>query len=229
MWQLKTGQKRVNMAKLLVEQIEDFQVITEEVEGKKNHYIQGIFMQAATPNKNGRVYPKPIMEAGTKKYIDDYVSKNRAVGTLGHEATPRVSEDKVSHLITNLKMEGNDVYGKAKVLDTLHGKELKALIEGGVSFGVSSRAVGSLKNVNGINEVQSDFAISCVDAVLNPSAIGAWVEGIMESSDWRYDEKLGIWQIAEDTKNYIKKLSIRELEEQKLSIFENYMLRLATK
>lgn len=216
--------------KLLIENIEDFEVLTEAAEdGKKTHYIQGIFMQASKKNRNGRVYPKEIMESAVEKYIENKVSKGRAVGTLGHESTPKVSEDKVSHLITDLRMDGNDVYGKAKVLETTNGKELRALIEGGVNFGVSSRAVGSLKLVNGINEVQNDFMISCVDAVLEPSAIDAWVNSVMEGTSWIYEESTGLWRAMEDTKNIINTMSAKDVERNKIQLFENFLLNMASK
>lgn len=214
--------------KLLIEEIQDFEVITEAAQdGKKTHYIQGIFMQAEKPNRNGRKYPKSIMENEVQRFIEDAVKKNRAVGTLGHEATPKVSEDKVSHLITQLKMEGNDVYGKAKVLNTQHGKELQALIEGGVSFGVSSRAVGSLKMINGINEVQNDFKISCVDAVLNPSAIDAWVNAVCEGTEWIYEESTGMWMAMEASKKAINTMTAKQVEANKIQLFEQFMLRMA--
>jgi hypothetical protein len=184
-------------------------------------------MQAEKPNRNGRKYPKSIMENEVQRFIEDAVKKNRAVGTLGHEATPKVSEDKVSHLITQLKMEGNDVYGKAKVLNTQHGKELQALIEGGVSFGVSSRAVGSLKMINGINEVQNDFKISCVDAVLNPSAIDAWVNAVCEGTEWIYEESTGMWMAMEASKKAINTMTAKQVEANKIQLFEQFMLRMA--
>lgn len=121
--------------KLLIEEIEDFEVLSESTkDGKQCYYIQGPFMQAETPNRNGRMYPMTVMEKAVQKYVDELVCKNRAVGTLGHEDTPKISESKISHLITELKFNGNDVWGKAKVLDTSCGKELQALISGGVNF-----------------------------------------------------------------------------------------------
>ncbi len=215
--------------KLLREDIEDFEILTESTkEGKKNYYIHGIFMQAEKGNRNGRMYPKQVMENAVNKYFSEFVSKNRAVGTLGHEDSPKVSENKISHLITDLRMDGNDVYGKAKVLETVAGKELQALIEGGVSFGCSSRALGSLKEgQNGIKIVQDDFMISTVDAVLQPSGIDCWVDGIMEEADWLYiDGKGWIQQYVEESKTLIKKASKKDIEKVALSIFENYINKL---
>jgi Prohead core protein serine protease len=212
--------------KLLREDIEDFEVLTEATkDGKKNYYIHGIFMQAEKGNRNGRMYPKGVMESAVNKYINEFVSKNRAVGTLGHEDTPKVSENKISHLITDLRMEGNDVYGKAKVLETAAGKELTALIEGGVSFGCSSRALGSLKEgQNGLKIVQDDFVISTVDAVLQPSGIDCWVDGIMEEADWLYVEGKGwIQQYIEESQKAIKTASKKDIEKVALNIFKNYI------
>lgn len=215
--------------KLLREDIVDFEVLTESTkEGKKNYYIHGIFMQAEKGNRNGRMYPKNVMESAVNKYVNEFVAKNRAVGTLGHEDTPKVSENKISHLITDLRMEGNDVYGKAKVLETVAGKELQALIEGGVSFGCSSRALGSLKEgENGLKIVQDDFVISTVDAVLQPSGIDCWVDGIMEGADWLYIEGKGwVQQYIEESQKTIKKTSSKDIERVALTIFENYINKL---
>jgi hypothetical protein len=212
--------------KLLREEIEDFEILTEATkDGKKTHYIHGIFMQAEKKNRNGRIYPKSVMESAVNKFIDELVSKNRAVGTLGHEDSPKVSENKISHLITDLKFEGNDVYGKAKVLETAAGKELQALIEGGVSFGCSSRALGSLKEGHdGIKIVQNDFMIATVDAVLQPSGIDCWVTGIMEDAEWVYDSKQGwVQQYMEESKKVISKTSQKDIERVALQIFENYI------
>lgn len=219
--------------KLLVETIEDFEVITESTkDGKKNYYIQGPFMQCETVNRNGRVYPRSVMESAVNKYIEDYVSKSKSVGTLGHENTPRVSEDKVSHLVKELKFNGNDVWGKAKVLETKHGKELAALIEGGVNFGCSSRSTGELKEGvhngrSGVKIVQDGLSIACVDAVLNPSGISCYVEGIYEGVEWVFVENEGwVEQYKEEAQNLIRKTSKKDIEKVALQIFENYINRL---
>ena len=214
--------------KLLREDIEDFEVLTESTkDGSKNYYIQGPFMQADTPNRNGRMYPRSVMERAVEKYIEEMVSKNRAVGTLGHEDSPKISETKISHLITDLRFEGNDVWGKAKVLETASGKELKALIEGGVSFGCSSRALGSLKEgSNGIKVVQDDFTISCVDAVLQPSGLSCWVDGIMEEAEWVMVNGEWVKSNLERSQEMIRKASKQDIENVALQIFENYINRL---
>ena len=214
--------------KLLREDIEDFEVLTESsANGSKNYYIQGPFMQWGVPNRNGRLYPKEVMESAVTKYVEDFVSKNRGVGTLGHEESPKISENKISHIITELRFEGNDVWGKAKVLETAAGKELKALIEGGVSFGCSSRALGSLKEENGVKIVQPDFTIACVDAVLQPSGISCWVDGIMEGVDWVFVDGQGwVQQYKEEARNTLRKTKSKDIEAVALKIFENYINRL---
>jgi hypothetical protein len=214
--------------KLLREDIEDFEVITESTQsGSKNYYIQGPFMQCDTPNRNGRLYPRSVMEKAVNKYIEEMVSKCRSVGTLGHEDSPRISETKISHLITELKFDGNDVWGKAKVLETASGKELKALIDGGVSFGCSSRALGSLKEgMNGVKVVQDDFSISCVDAVLQPSGLSCWVDGIMEEAEWVMVNGEWVKSNLEEAQQKIKKASKKDIEKVALQIFENYINRL---
>lgn len=215
--------------KLIREDIEDFEVITESTAtGSKNYYIQGPFMQWGVPNRNGRMYPQDVMEAAVEKYVDELVSKNRAVGTLGHEDSPRISEGKISHIVTELSFKGNDVWGKAKVLETASGKELKALIEGGVSFGCSSRALGSLKEgENGVKVVQNDFTISCIDAVLQPSGISCWVDGIMEDVDWVFVDGQGwVQQYREEAKKTLKKTKTKDIEAVALKIWENYINKL---
>jgi hypothetical protein len=219
--------------KLLIENIEDFEVITESSKtGKKNYFIQGPFMQAESLNRNGRVYPMQIMQPAVEKYINEMVSKNRAVGQLGHPDTPKLEEGKISHLITELKFDGNNVLGKAKVLDTTCGKELQALIDGGVSFGCSSRALGSLKEGtfgehSNVKIVQDDFTLSTVDVVLNPSAPNAWVDAVMENADWIYiDGKGWVSEFVETAQKTIRKASKRDIENVALQIFENYINRL---
>jgi hypothetical protein len=219
--------------KLLIENIEDFEVITESSKtGKKNYFIQGPFMQAEAVNRNGRVYPMRIMQPAVNKYVEEMVSKNRAVGQLGHPDTPKLEEGKISHLITELKFDGNNVWGKAKVLETTCGKELQALIDGGVSFGCSSRALGSLKEGSfgehsNVKIVQDDFTLSTVDVVLNPSAPNAWVDAVMEGANWIYiDGKGWISEFVEQSQKKIRKASKKDIENVALQIFENYINRL---
>lgn len=208
--------------KIITEVTQDLQYLTEANEkGGKSTYIEGIFMQAEKPNRNGRVYPKGIMEAEVGRY-QKLIEEKRSLGELGHPANPSVNLDKVSHLITNLRFEGNDIYGKAKILDTPMGKIAKNFIEEGVKLGVSSRGLGSLKmNKQGVNEVQHDFHLATVDIVADPSAPDAFVQGIMENREWIYVEGRG-W-IAEEIKGQIQKMSISSLNEQKLDLFKRWL------
>src|SRR6056300_1398535 len=164
---------------------ETLQCIVEKKEnGEKNYVIEGVFAQTDKKNRNGRVYPKPIMERAVKQYVDTQVSKKRAVGELNHPEGPTVNLDKVSHLITDLKFEGNNVMGKAQILDTPNGKIVKGLLDGGVRLGVSTRGMGSLKQDKRAQVVQSDFILNTVDIVQDPSAPTEFVNGIMEGVDW---------------------------------------------
>jgi hypothetical protein len=217
--------------KLLRETIEDFEVLTESTKTGKNYYIQGPFMQFGVPNRNNRVYNENIMIPAVNKYIEEMVSKNRALGTFGHEDSPKISENKISHIIRELKVVNNgngtgDIWGKAQILETTCGKELKALIDGGVSFGCSSRALGSLKEENGLKVVQNDFTISCIDAVLQPSAISAWVDGIVEEAEWILVNDDWVQKHLEKSQQLIKKASKEEIEIVALKIFENYINKL---
>ena len=153
-------------------------------DGSKSYTIEGVFMQAEQKNRNGRIYPKPIMEKAVNKYVGDQVSKGRAVGELNHPEGPTVNLDKVSHKIEELKFQGNDVMGKATVLNTPMGMIVQGLLDGGVQLGVSTRGMGSLVNQNNVMVVKDDFILSTVDIVQDPSAPEAFVNGIMEGVDW---------------------------------------------
>ena len=169
--------------KLITEYTENdtIQCIVEKKEdGEKTYVIEGVFAQADKKNRNGRVYPKPIMERAVDKYVTEQVSKKRAVGELNHPEGPTVNLDKVSHLITDLHWKGNNVVGKAQILETPMGKIVKGLLEGGVQLGVSTRGMGSLEQKNGAMQVKPDFILSTVDIVQDPSAPQAFVNGIME-------------------------------------------------
>lgn len=201
--------------------------ISEENSNKKDLYISGVFLQCI-PNRNGRIYPEHIMHKEVGRYLKEMVKTGRAVGELGHPPNPKLNESLISHRITSLNVDGKNVIGKAMILNTPQGNTAKGLIEGGVKIGVSSRGLGSLKEIKeGLKEVQDDFKlITAADIVMDPSAPDAFVTGIMENVEWFYDEKLGDWNktvIAEQTKKEIKTLSKRELEESKLRLFDNYM------
>ena len=208
--------------KIITEVTQDLNYLTEAKEGGgKNMFIEGIFMQAEKPNRNGRMYNRGIMEREVQRY-QSLINEKRSLGELGHPANPSVNLDKVSHLITGLRFEGNDVYGKAKILDTPMGKIAKNFIEEGVRLGVSSRGLGSLKmNKEGVNEVQDDFHLATVDIVADPSAPDAFVQGIMENREWMYVDGKG-W-VAEEIKNSIRAMSTATLNEQKLDLFKRWL------
>jgi hypothetical protein len=159
-------------------------IVEKKEDGTKKYAIEGVFMQSESKNRNGRIYPKKIMENAVSKYVDEQVSQNRAVGELNHPEGPTVNLDKVSHLITDLRWEGNDVVGKASILDTPMGQIVKGLLEGGVNLGVSTRGMGSLESRGGAMYVKEDFTLSTVDIVQDPSAPNAFVNGIMEGVEW---------------------------------------------
>ena len=159
-------------------------IVEKKEDGTKKYAIEGVFMQSESKNRNGRIYPKKIMESAVSKYVEEQVSQNRAVGELNHPEGPTVNLDKVSHLITDLRWEGNDVVGKASILDTPMGQIVKGLLEGGVNLGVSTRGMGSLEQRGGAMYVKDDFTLSTVDIVQDPSAPNAFVNGIMEGVEW---------------------------------------------
>tara|TARA_S200000501_G_scaffold67316_2_gene58775 strand:- start:4579 stop:5232 length:654 start_codon:yes stop_codon:yes gene_type:complete len=214
--------------KLITEVSEDIQYITEEVGGKKNLYIEGVFLQSNLKNRNGRVYPKGIMEKEVKRYTSEAIDKKRAMGELGHPDGPTLNLDRVSHMITSLKESGNNWIGKAKILDTPMGNIVKNLIDEGASLGVSSRGLGSLKERDGVNEVQEDFVLStAADIVADPSAPDAFVRGIMEHREWVMVE--GVWMEKDIEQAYksIKRASTRELEEAKMEVFSSFLNKLS--
>ena len=185
--------------KLLVESSEDVKVVIEEnADGEKSHFLSGIFMQAEQTNKNGRIYTLPILEKETKRYVDEKVSTQRALGELNHPADPSVNLERVSHMITELNVDGNNIMGKAKVLNTPCGNIVRGLVDGGVKLGVSSRGVGSLIQKQDYSMVGEDFQLSAIDVVYDPSAPKAFVEMVMESVDWLWND---------DTKSYVKQQS----------------------
>ncbi len=216
--------------KLITEMTEniEFLVETNEDTGKKSHFIQGVFMQAEQKNKNGRVYPLGIMENEVGRYGKEYVSKKRALGELNHPQGPTVNLDRVSHMISELKMVGNDVHGKAKLMDTPMGKIAQNLVSEGASLGVSSRGMGSLKmnDATGINEVQKDFLLSAIDIVADPSAPGAFVNGIMEGKEWIWDNGVIREKEINEYKKVIEKSTTRNLEENAVRAFVHFLSKL---
>jgi hypothetical protein len=219
--------------RLITELNEDVKYITEAKEsGGKNLYIEGIFLQSAIKNRNGRMYPEQTMDNEVGRYIKEQVESKRAFGELGHPNGPQINLDRVSHIITELRKDGTNWIGKAKITETPMGNIARGLIESGAQLGVSSRAMGSLKlNKEGINEVQNDFKLATAgDIVADPSAPNAFVNGIMENCEWVYDPKAG-WKaidLAEQTKLQIENaVRSKKLQQRKLAIFENYISKLS--
>jgi len=216
--------------KLFIETVDDNNVefITEEnAEGKKDHYIRGVFMQAEQKNRNGRVYPKKILDEQVNKYINNYIYQNRAFGELGHPDGPVVNLERVSHMIKELREDGNNWVGKAKIMDTPYGKIVKNLIDEGAKLGVSSRGMGSLKNIKGTNVVQDDFYLAtAADIVADPSAPEAFVEGVMEGKEWVWENGIIKEREIEIYRNEITKAKRKNLEETKLALFKSFMSKL---
>lgn len=215
--------------KLIKEAIESVEFITEERNGKKSHFITGVFMQSEKQNRNGRVYPYHVLDKEVARYNREYVNKNRAFGELGHPDTPSINLDRVSHMITSLRPDGTNFIGKARIVDTPMGKTVMGLLDSGASLGVSTRGVGSLKPHNGYQLVQDDFKLAtAADIVADPSAPDAFVSGIMENYDWWLDSATGEWHktYIEETRKQIKTFSRREIEERALSLFENYIRKI---
>lgn len=205
------------------------EVLTEEKNGKKRYIIEGVFAQAEQKNRNGRVYPKMVMEKAVGKYVTDQVSKGRAVGELNHPEGPTVNLDKVSHKIENLEFKGNDVMGKATILDTPMGKIVEGLLEGGVGLGVSTRGMGSLMQQNGAMIVKDDFLLNAVDIVQDPSAPGAFVNGIMEGVEWVWNNGIIEAQAIEKMETEIKKAPRTNLYETEVREFKNFLSLLKSK
>ena len=225
------------MSLLIKEIVEDVQYITEATEdGKgKNYFIEGIIMQGDIKNRNGRMYPSNVLAKETKRYNEVYVSKNRAYGELGHPAGPTINLDRVSHMFTELKQDGSNIVGRAKIMETPMGKIVKNLIDEGGLVGISSRGMGSIKqNKNGIMEVQDDFMLATAgDIVADPSAPDAFVKGVMEGVEWIYDVASYSWQMAnafdqiEEEIRETAKVSTRELEVKAAALFEKFVRSLS--
>ena len=217
--------------KLIAEFTENhLEVLTEENDkGEKTYAIEGIFMQAEQKNRNGRIYPKDVMVKAVDKYDDEQVSKGRAVGELNHPDGPTVNLDKVSHKIESLNWQGNDVVGKATILETPMGKIVKGLLDGGVNLGVSTRGMGSLKNGNNAMIVQPDFMLNAVDIVQDPSAPSAFVNGVMEGVEWVWNNGIIEAQTIEQMETEIKKTPRSDLYETQVREFKNFLSLLKTK
>jgi hypothetical protein len=217
--------------KLITEVNEQVRYITEEKEGKKTLYIEGVFLQSNIKNRNGRMYPGDIMGKEINRYMKEAVENNRAFGELGHPDGPSINLDRVSHIITELRQDGDNWIGKAKLTETPMGNIARGLIESGGQLGVSSRGLGTLKeNRDGVQVVQDDFHLAtAADIVADPSAPDAFVRGIMENKEWLVVN--GVWteQHCDMSKKYIKKASKKQLEEAKIQVVERFLRHLSSK
>ena len=210
--------------KLITETTENIEVITEEKGGGKDYKIRGIFLQGDIKNRNGRVYPVSVLAKEVKRYNKEFVEKKRAFGELGHPDGPTVNLERVSHMITSLKPEGRNFIGEAKIMDTPYGKIVKNLIDEGAQLGVSSRGMGSMKQVNGKNVINNDFYLAtAADIVADPSAPDAFVEGIMEGKEWVWDNGVLKSMEVEKYKEEIEKTRRAELAEAKARVFKDFL------
>jgi len=215
--------------KLITELNETVQYISETKEsGLKEHFIEGVFLQSEVKNKNGRIYPEGVLDKEVGRYITEVVKANRAYGELGHPSGPSINLDRVSHMIVELKKDGKNWRGKAKITETPMGNIAKGLLEAGANLGVSSRGMGSLKaNNEGVQIVQDDFMLStAADIVADPSAPDAYVRGIMENKEWIFVDGKFVEQHIEEVKSLIKKTSSRNLEEAKILAFQNFLSKI---
>lgn len=218
--------------KLITEtNMEDVEVIAESKGDKKSYSIHGIFMQGDTKNRNGRMYPNYILENEVNRYIREYVDRSRAVGELGHPQGPTINPDRISHVITEIKKDGANWMGKARILESQpQGKAVKGLLEDGIQLGVSSRGIGSLKEVDGVNEVQDDFMLSTVDIVMDPSAPEAFVQGILEGKEWIMEsgilKEVDVSQIKQELDRAARSVDKKVLEEVMLKNFEKFVNKL---
>ena len=205
----------------------NLQVITEKrKDGTKEYAIEGVFMQADQKNMNGRIYEKDVLEGAVEKYVTEQVKTGRAVGELNHPEGPTINLDKVSHKITELKWQGSDVVGKASILNTPMGKIVEGLLEGGVKLGVSSRGMGTLVNKRGTSYVGNDFMLATVDIVQDPSAPGAFVNGIMEGVSWVWDNGILKAQEIEEIETEIKEARGMRSSDVEIKAFKNFLSKL---
>ena len=202
------------------------EVLVEKTNGKKSMHIEGVFMQAETKNRNGRIYEKKILESAVRKYVKEQVSQGRAVGELNHPEGPTVNLDKVSHKITNLEFQGNNVIGKASILKTPMGQIVEGLLEGGVKLGVSSRGMGTLENRKGGMYVRDDFMLASIDIVQDPSAPSAFVNGVMEGVDWVWNNGILEAQVIEKIETEIKRASTLALPGVEIKAFKHFLSKL---
>ena len=213
--------------KLITENNEDLEYIVEGTGDKKSMYINGVFMMSETKNRNGRIYSKPILFNEVSRYRNEYVDKNRAFGELGHPEGPTINLERVSHMIKELKEDGNNIVGKAKIMDTPYGNIVKNLINEGAKLGVSSRGMGSLEEKGGANYVKDDFYLAtAADIVADPSAPDAFVDGIMEGKEWIWDNGVVKEATIAKIKESIKRSPASNLDNNKLKAFNSFLSKL---
>lgn len=215
----------------LISEFQDYAVspvIVEENEnGKKDYFIEGVFMQSEIKNRNGRVYPKDVMKKEVARYTKEFVEQDRAFGELGHPDGPTINLDKVSHMITKLEEDGNNYVGRAKILTTPNGQIVRNLIDDGAKLGVSSRGLGSLEQRNGAQVVKSDFQLAtAADIVADPSAPEAFVEGIMEGVEWYYESGILKAREYDAMRDSLKAAKLSKLEETKLNLWKSFVEKL---
>ena len=213
--------------KLISEQINNAEYLVEEKNGKKEYKIRGVFLQSEIKNRNGRVYPREILAREVNRYTKEFINKNRAFGELGHPDGPTVNLERGFLMVKSLTPDGKDFIGEAKIMDTPYGKIVKGLIDEGAQLGVSSRGMGSLIQRNGVNYVKDDFYLAtAADIVADPSAPDAFVEGIMESKEWVWDNGVLKEKDIESWKKQVREAKQRSLEEAKLKIFQSFLTKL---
>jgi hypothetical protein len=214
--------------RLIKEHTEEVRLIVEAKDNKeKEFYIEGIFLQSNLKNRNGRMYPLEVLQKEVARYTESYINKNRAFGELGHPESPTINLDRVSHMIKELRLEGNNYIGKAKIMDTPHGRIVKSIINEGAQLGVSSRGMGSLTQKEGMNVVGGDFILAtAADIVADPSAPDAFVEGVMEGAEWVYNAGNNSWQLAEQLRNAVKKMSAKQVAEHQARMFNAFLISL---
>jgi hypothetical protein len=213
--------------KLISEEISQAEYLVEETNGKKDYKIRGIFLQSEMKNRNGRVYPKDILNKEVKRYNAEFINKKRAFGELGHPDGPTVNLERVSHMITKLYPDGSNFIGEAKIMNTPYGKIVKGLIDEGAQLGVSSRGMGSLEQRGGANYVKDDFYLAtAADIVADPSAPDAFVEGIMENKEWVWDNGVLVERNIDAWKREIESAKRNALAEAKVKVFQNFLKNL---
>ncbi len=210
--------------KLIAEEITNVEFLTEEKNGKKSHYIEGIFLQGEIKNRNGRMYPLHVLQQEVAKYDEKSIKTGRALGELGHPDGPSINLDRVSHKITRLEQDGSNFVGRAKILDTPMGSIAKNLLDEGVKLGVSSRGMGSIRRENNCNVIQDDFMLStAADIVADPSAPDAFVDGIMEGKEWVWDNGVIKESKIAEIKQQIDQATLVNIQERKISAFKTFL------